>query len=97
MVKPSSCILIAALLSGCATPARPQSHLSVAQVIRIADTELGGPAGISRGFYRTKPTYSLEKGLWFVDYREKKTGYLKYNIEIDDSTGKATTTINDYR
>ena len=53
---------------------------------RVADVQVRGAAAVSRDFDRV-----------FVDYREKKTGYIKYNVEIDDKTRQATTVVNDYR
>ena len=89
-------ILIAAVLCACVTTVRSQSHLTPSQVSHIADVQIGGVARVSRDFDRVKLSYSSDKHVWFVDYREKKTGYLKYNVEIDDNTGQATTTVNDY-
>jgi hypothetical protein len=68
----------------------------LSQVAYIADNEIGGPARVSRDFDRTKVSYSADKGVWFVDYREKKTRYIKYNVEVDDKTGTATIVVNDY-
>jgi hypothetical protein len=75
---------------------RSQPRLTSSEVSRIADVQVGGPARVSRDFDRVKLSYSSDKRVWFVDYREKKTGYIKYNIEIDDTTGQATTIVNDY-
>lgn len=43
-----------------------------------------------------KLCYSSDKRVWFVDYREKKTGFITYSVEIDDNTGQATIIVNDY-
>jgi hypothetical protein len=88
--------VLAALLHACATPVHSQSHLTSAEVGRIADVQVGGLATVSRDFDRVKLSYSSDKHVWFVDYRDKKTGYVKYNVEIDDNTGQATTIVNDY-
>ena len=41
-------------------------------------------------------SYSAEKGVWFMDYHQKKTLHIRYTVEIDDKTGKARTVVNDY-
>lgn len=84
--KRLSCVLIAAVLCACVMTVRPQPRLRSSQVSRIADVQVRGAAAVSRDFDRV-----------FVDYREKKTGYIKYNVEIDDKTRQATTVVNDYR
>jgi hypothetical protein len=90
------CILIGAALCACVTSAPSRPRLKSSQVARIADNQIGGPSRVSREFDRTKVSYSAEKDVWFVDYREKKTRYIKYNVEINDKTGNATTIVNDY-
>ena len=96
MAKRLSCILVAAVLCACVATVRSQSRLTSSQVSRIADVQIGRAARVSRDFDRVKLSYSSDKRVWFIDYREKKTGYIKYSIEIDDTTGQATTIINDY-
>jgi hypothetical protein len=81
-------MVIGPLLYACVTSARSQPHLTLSEVGRIADVRVGGVTRVSRDFDRVKLSYSSDKHVWFVDYREKTAGYLKYNIEIDDNTDK---------
>ena len=75
-----SFIVIAALVYACVASVRSQPRLTLSEVGRIADVQVGGVTRVSRGFDRVKLSYSSDKHVWFVDYREKKTGHLKYNV-----------------